>query len=573
MKRIIMLVAVLLLLAMPHQVSAESGVQPETNSQLQIFRPDLVNEVPTAGGPTLELPNGAFITKEGDNIVAYRSIEKKEKLLSMPQREDLESETPTSDSTSGIPPALVPPGFSVWMAHARKAVVDLSYLGGTWQVPDPPEALVDGSVIFYFNAITQDPPVTILHSVLEYNQTGHPNKWTMCSWYYDPSTDYRITGEHIEVNSGDYIGGYMQWVAPYDGFWICRTIKPWTDEVSEILVDDLLMPPGFLRAYGMVLETNGAQVTDYTGLPSSCTFNDIHANYLYIDPLPCDFQWQLNQFGQEVIDGNIDITSDPNGLSWVKIEVSAPPPDPPPVAAFTTVGPREGVMPYTVQFQDLSTGPPESWNWDFGDGGTSTAQNPTHTYETDGVYDVTLECTNELGSDTLVKPGYITVDCCAPGEVLSRFDISATEGPAPLTVQVTDRSCGDIISRQWMIGGQCPIEPDENGYITFNCPGTYDLELWDRGNCNCGFLDFPCYIYGCLNIDIQSVIITVEEPAAAPGSSGVMATSGCCGCGSDPPIDPDPVSPIPEIPSSIQLALSLLLLGGFCLWRKVLIRK
>ncbi|HVG42037.1 MAG TPA: PKD domain-containing protein, partial [Chitinophagaceae bacterium] len=61
--------------------------------------------------------------------------------------------------------------------------------------------------------------------------------------------------------------------------------------------------------------------------------------------------------------------------------------------------------PYTIPFANTTTGPGTvQYNWDFGDGGKSTAQNPTHSYTKDGTYPVTLIATSNLGcSDTLVK--------------------------------------------------------------------------------------------------------------------------------------------------------------------------
>jgi hypothetical protein len=54
-------------------------------------------------------------------------------------------------------------------------------------------------------------------------------------------------------------------------------------------------------------------------------------------------------------------------------------------------------------FEDLSTGNPTSWRWEFGDGQTSAAQNPTHTYSTAGTYTVTLTATNAAGSATFSR--------------------------------------------------------------------------------------------------------------------------------------------------------------------------
>jgi bacillolysin len=63
----------------------------------------------------------------------------------------------------------------------------------------------------------------------------------------------------------------------------------------------------------------------------------------------------------------------------------------------------------TVQFKDLSAGAPTSWAWDFGDGQTSTTQNPSHTYAADGNYTVKLTATNATGGTTDTKTSYITI--------------------------------------------------------------------------------------------------------------------------------------------------------------------
>jgi PKD repeat protein len=67
-----------------------------------------------------------------------------------------------------------------------------------------------------------------------------------------------------------------------------------------------------------------------------------------------------------------------------------------------------GTLP--VQFTDASTNVPTSWNWDFGDGTTSTEQNPVHTYTESETYTITLEACNALGCDTISLVDFIEVD-------------------------------------------------------------------------------------------------------------------------------------------------------------------
>jgi len=94
-------------------------------------------------------------------------------------------------------------------------------------------------------------------------------------------------------------------------------------------------------------------------------------------------------------------------IDYMAFEVGDVQPQPP-VANFSG-SPTSGAYPLTVTFTDQSTGNPTAWSWNFGDNGTSTVQNPVHTYTAAGTYTVTLTATNEYGSDAEVKTDYITV--------------------------------------------------------------------------------------------------------------------------------------------------------------------
>ena len=63
----------------------------------------------------------------------------------------------------------------------------------------------------------------------------------------------------------------------------------------------------------------------------------------------------------------------------------------------------------SITFNDISTGSPTSWTWDFGDGNSSTLQNPTHTYSSDGTYNVSLTISDGTITETETKTAFIAV--------------------------------------------------------------------------------------------------------------------------------------------------------------------
>ena len=115
------------------------------------------------------------------------------------------------------------------------------------------------------------------------------------------------------------------------------------------------------------------------------------------------------------------------------IAVSVPPPapstTPPPVANFTANTTR-GVAPLTVNFASTSSGTINSYAWNFGDGTTSTLQNPAHSYAQAGTFPVTLSVTGPGGSNSLNKPAYITVSPAAVTTPTQQSLWSASAKPA-----------------------------------------------------------------------------------------------------------------------------------------------
>ena len=146
----------------------------------------------------------------------------------------------------------------------------------------------------------------------------------------------------------------------------------------------------------------------------------------------------------------------------------------PPVAAFSAA-PTTGTAPLTVQFTDASTNAPTGYFWTFGDGRTSIAQSPSHTYSTAGTYNVSLTATNAGGSDTETQTGYITVTAPILPPVAA-FSASPTTGIAPLTVQFTDASTNAPTAWSWNFGDGGTSDQQHPSH-TYNEPGTYTVNL------------------------------------------------------------------------------------------------
>ena len=149
-----------------------------------------------------------------------------------------------------------------------------------------------------------------------------------------------------------------------------------------------------------------------------------------------------------------------------------------PEAAFSGT-PISGPAQLDVAFTDESTGDITGWLWDFGDDATSTLQNPSHTYDTPGTYQVRLTVTGPGGQDTETKANYIEVSEPAQAPEAA-FTGAPTSGKARLTVDFTDQSTGDITSWQWDFGDGA-TSTEQNPSHTYRRAGTYTVTLTVSG--------------------------------------------------------------------------------------------
>jgi PKD repeat protein len=155
-----------------------------------------------------------------------------------------------------------------------------------------------------------------------------------------------------------------------------------------------------------------------------------------------------------------------------------------PLMANFTANTTSGYMPLTVQFTDLSTGIPNSWSWDFGEGNTSTLQSPIHTYASTGAFTVSLNASNPNGSSIATKENYILVINQSVTPPVADFTANITKGDIPLTVQFTDTSAGNPDSWEWHFGDGV-ISVEQHPIHTYTVAGHYNVSLKaanDAGN-------------------------------------------------------------------------------------------
>lgn len=142
-----------------------------------------------------------------------------------------------------------------------------------------------------------------------------------------------------------------------------------------------------------------------------------------------------------------------------------------------------GCAPLVVKFTDESTGSPNSWRWDLGNGTISFMQNPAATYFNPGTYTIKLVVSNGIRSDSVVKVQYITVYA----NPVIQFSASDTTGCFPLNVQFTDFSsagAGIIEWREWDFGDGT-ISTAANPEHRYTAAGSYTVSLQVRNSHGC----------------------------------------------------------------------------------------
>ena len=175
-----------------------------------------------------------------------------------------------------------------------------------------------------------------------------------------------------------------------------------------------------------------------------------------------------------------------------------------PVADFTTTDTLSCHL-QSISFTNLSTGPNLTYNWDFGDGTTSTDVHPVHQYTTPGVYNISLTITDEYGcSDKIVKNNYLTI-----ADPIADFTLSDSTSTCPPLVITFNNLSKNFIQRSWDFGDGTSSVLDSPTHF-YTTPGTYNIVLTVTG------------YNGCIDTKTKQIIVR--------GPTGSFTYTNILGC-------------------------------------------
>lgn len=199
------------------------------------------------------------------------------------------------------------------------------------------------------------------------------------------------------------------------------------------------------------------------------------------------------------------------GVSLVA-SYTVPAPNNPPLAGFTS-----NVTDLTAAFTDTSSdsdGSIVSRSWTFGDGNSSTATNPSHTYATAGTYTVTLTVTDDDGATDNTSASVTVTDPPNVAPVAS-FTSNVTDLSAAFTDTSSD-SDGTIVSRSWTFGDG-NTSTATNPSHTYATAGTYTVTLTVTDNDGA--------------TDGASASVTATAPTGAPCTACTQYSGSLTGAG------------------------------------------
>jgi len=370
---------------------------------------------------------GAFVVTEGNHIIYYYAVDNLGNQEEVATQEIKVDETAPSityeiegtEGNNGWYTSTVT--ITLNATDAVSGIQEVKYMvdGGTWQDYTEPFALSDGiHTIKYFakdnagNNVSGEMQVSV--DTTKPTAT-HTLQGTLEDGKY--TTDVKVT-----LSAGDNLAGVKEIRYRLDGgTWQIFTGASGMDTVSEekthtieYYAVDNAGNAGTVHQVTFTIEKNKKPVADFTYTPAEPTDLD---TITFVDQ-STDEDGDIVSWFWEFGDGTTSTQQSPthkyedNGTYVVKLtvkddknatstkQVAIVVANDPPTAKFTfnPAKPKIGdEIEFTSQAYD-NDGTIVSYLWDFGDGNTSTEQNPKHTYDKTGTYNVTLTVTDNDGA-------------------------------------------------------------------------------------------------------------------------------------------------------------------------------
>jgi|GEM_PF-880455 len=264
--------------------------------------------------------------------------------------------------------------------------------------------------------------VDMVHTYTDVN-TGN---WTFSAWLYVPST---MTGNSFFILMNKYVNG-------------SHANQDWSLQLEFSATGGTIFDYNFPSISLPIVKDDWAQLQVFINF-------DIDQQTIYYNGQFLEWaSWKDHVTpGGQLNLGCVDLYADSvysTAVFWDDLSVM------PPVPPLTcdADGPYSGDTGTPIQFSGTAEGgtPPYTWAWDFGDGGSSTLQNPPHTYTTAGLYTVTLTVTDSVS---------VTAQDTTTANITQKKEpnivIESITGGKGVTVKVTNNGTANASMVPWSI--------------------------------------------------------------------------------------------------------------------------
>ena len=231
------------------------------------------------------------------------------------------------------------------------------------------------------------------------NDGNTPNNAIPSDWYT------MMDAQNTTPGDTNYVAAATSWFNPLgtaDNLLVLDPVTVCDPTMSLIWKSAPVEGPGFADGYAVMIDVLGDTVgafevarlaEDIGGGAGTWGPGWQHTNFNGNNGVLQEWSLPLAAYNGQTIEISFHHDSDDDNLIFLDdIFVG--------VCNTTEANFSDSISGSTVVFTDMSTLNPSSWLWDFGDGNTSTQQNPVHTYATGGTYTVCLTATNACGTDS-----------------------------------------------------------------------------------------------------------------------------------------------------------------------------